>query len=122
MAVLAGCYFQERIAPSDIHGSWQLLTIDGQPVGNTKIKTHGIEIAYNNTWRHSTEISGAFSGFLLNGDGTWSLKGNELQYTTGSNTGTSTLTLEGKLLKFSPDPAVLSNVGKPAITTYARQP
>jgi len=64
----------------------------------------------------------AFSGFLLNGYGTWSIKGNVLQYTTGSNTGTSTLTLEGKLLKFSPDPAVLSNVGKPATTTYARQP
>lgn len=112
---------KSEASPSlDLRGAWQLKSVAGKDPTIINIKSWRIEFQGHEKWIYSGTMAGEFEGTQLNGSGTWLLDGNQLRYTAGDNTGTTTVRIEGSSLKLSPDPVLRVSGKEPIDTEYMR--
>jgi hypothetical protein len=103
---------------NDLVGTWVLETVGGDPPATINIKSWRIVFSANHQWTYSGEMTGRFAGMQLNGSGAWEISSGVLEYTAGANKGRSTPTIRQRILTLSPDPVVMPDGKKPAVTTY----
>lgn len=106
--------------PKTLEGTWILETVAGKPPVSSNVKTWRINFAANHQWTYSGEMAGVFDGTRVNGSGTWEIVSGALDYTAGSNKGTSKLTIKNGTLTLTPDPVIMPGGKTPAETTYKR--
>ncbi len=113
--VLAG----ERI-PSLLVGTWKLInTSKGLPI-KMFIKEYKVTFLSDGKWMFKTVLAGKYEGMEMKGSGTWQVKGENLLYTAGDNSGISHIEIKEGILKLNPDPVVMFNGTENVTTAYSK--
>jgi len=84
------------------------------------IKSLQIDLLKDGTWTSDVEMQGQFAGMSMKGGGTWSLANNLITYTSGDNSGTSKVRLNGGVLVLDPDFSVRRGGKDEVIGEYRR--
>lgn len=107
------------IAPSNLVGVWKLAKVSGQdPATAAEVKSWQVEFQDQGKWTFSGELTGEYEGTKMSGDGTWTLNGDQMEYTAGSNKGSTTVHAVNGSLVFSPDPVIRPHGTTAVETTY----
>src|SRR5579859_929067 len=91
---------------SKLMGAWKLKSVGGKDPSSINIKSWQIEFRAQGKFVYSGSMAGEFEGTQVSGSGTWTLAGNQLDYTAGDNKGKATVHLDSNSLTFSPDPVL----------------
>jgi len=105
-----------------IVGAWKLNSVSGADPSSINIATYEIAFEQGGAWRYTATMSGPYLGMQMNGSGTWSLKGNTLEYTAGENKGEVRMRVSRDTLTLSPDPVLRREGTAEVETVYTRVP
>jgi hypothetical protein len=105
---------------SALLGTWRLTAVAGKGPGTINVKSWQVEFLGQAKWLYSGEMAGDYEGTKLSGSGTWSVQGNQLDYTAGANKGQTTVHLDRDSLMLSPDPVLRLHGKDPVDTQYLR--
>ena len=112
---------EESPATSPLLGKWRLIAVEGKSPEKYKVRVHRVEFHADNTLTYLTQATpDTLAGMVMQGDGKWSLDGDQLTYAVGTDAGTVKLEIKGKKLKFSPDPWIIGPSSEPVATQYSR--
>jgi hypothetical protein len=105
---------------SGLPGTWRLTAVGGKDPITISVRSWQIEFREQGKWLYSGAMTGKYEGMKLSGSGTWSLQGNQLDYTAGANKGQTTVHVERDSLTLSPDPVIRLQGKEPVDTQYVR--
>lgn len=101
-------------------GAWDLKSVGGADPSSINIRTYKVVFEEGGTWRYEATMSGQYEGMQLKGSGSWSVKGDKLQYTAGANKGETSIRISRNSLTLSPDPVLRPKGTDVVEATYAR--
>ena len=113
---------QVQASAAALAGRWRLVTVADQTPNDWNIQQYEADLSTNGTWTYKAAMTGRFAGTYMKGSGSWKLVGDSFEYSAGTNTGRTTITLSGSTLTFSADPIITSDGKTPVRTTYERAP
>jgi hypothetical protein len=121
--LLAGCNACSRRSADlaqQVPGTWKLETVGGKDPSSIEIQSWQVQFSQDGTWRFSGTVMAENQGTQMSGSGTWSLRGNDLQYTAGEAKGATSIEAGKDSLDFSSDPVIRVNGTNPVRTRYLR--
>lgn len=103
-------------------GEWSLVNVDGESPAALNVRSRVINVAADGRWTSAVQMQWKWEDMSLKGDGTWTSKGDEIAYTAGENSGSSTFRVEADRLTLDPGMTLKRDGTVDVVAEYRRMP